>query len=81
MRLVLSKRALVDYKELTAVLKKTADKQFSFLLINFNHPSLRVKKYNEVKNIWQARLNRDWRFYFQVRGDIYFVITIIRHPK
>jgi hypothetical protein len=25
--------------------------------------------------------NRDWRFYFRVEGDTYFIVDVIPHPK
>jgi plasmid maintenance system killer protein len=57
------------------------DKQSALLLQNRNHPSLRVKKYAEASNLWQARVNRDWRFYFTIDGDAYTLVSIIPHPK
>jgi hypothetical protein len=30
---------------------------------------------------WQARVNRDWRFYFTIEGDTYIILDIIPHPK
>jgi len=39
------------------------------LVENFRHPSLRAKKYEDSAPIWQARVNRDWRFYFLITGD------------
>ena len=48
---------------------------------NLRHPSLRGKKYDESRNIWQARDNKDWRFYFLIRDDVYYIIDIIPHPK
>lgn len=51
------------------------------LLENFRHPSLRTKKYDEPRNIWQARVNRDWRFYFVITGDTYLILNVIPHPK
>ncbi len=39
-------------------------KQAAFLLTSLNHPSLRAKKYNSPAGVWQARVNRSWRFYF-----------------
>lgn len=32
-------------------------------------------------NIWQARISKDWRFYFRIDYDRYSIITIIKHPK
>ena len=57
------------------------DKQAMFLLENIRHPSLRVKKYDEASDIWQARVTRGWRFYFTIEGDTYHLHTIIPHPK
>lgn len=57
------------------------DKQLVFLLSNLRHPSLRAKKYDEKNNIWQARVDDDYRFYFQIEGDTYLLLSIIPHPK
>jgi hypothetical protein len=42
---------------------------------------LRAKKYDEGKDRWQARVTRDWRFYFLIEGDTYILQDITRHPK
>ncbi len=81
MRLVFSTKALYNYKNLDSNLKKTADKQFNYLLKNLNYPSLRAKKYDEARDVWQGRITGNWRFYFRIRNDGYEIITIIRHPK
>ena len=47
----------------------------------FRHPSLRAKKYDEANDIWQARINQGWRFYFQIQDDIYVILTLIAHRK
>jgi len=57
------------------------DKQALLLLQNLQHPSLRAKKYDEGKGRWQARVTRDWRFYFLVQDDAYILQDITRHPK
>jgi hypothetical protein len=56
-------------------------KQTDFLVESLHHPSLRAKKYNAAEDIWQARINRSWRFYFVIEGDTYIIIGLIRHPK
>ncbi len=81
MRLLFSGKALRDYQSAPARIQQAVDKQLSFLLKNLKYPSLHAKKYDENKDIWQARLAKDWRFYFQIRKDIYYIITIIKHPK
>lgn len=57
------------------------DKQPLLLLQNLHHPSLRAKKYDESQGLWQARVNKDWRFYFFMRSDEYLIVNIIPHPK
>ena len=48
---------------------------------NLNHPSLHAKKYDKATDLWQARVNRDWRFYFLIRDDTYLIVTITPHPN
>lgn len=81
MRFLLSRKARRNYENLARELQKTADKQFSLLLRDIRHPSLYAKKYDERRGIWQARLTKEWRFYFQIRGDVYYIVAIVKHPK
>jgi mRNA-degrading endonuclease RelE of RelBE toxin-antitoxin system len=53
----------------------------TFLLSNLRHPSLRAKKYDEAQDIWQARVDDDYRLYFMIQGDSYILLSIIPHPK
>ena len=64
-----------------AGVQKAFFKQVKFLAQNIRHPSLRAKKYDETSGIWQARVNRDWRFYFVIQDDEIVIIGIIPHPK
>jgi hypothetical protein len=57
------------------------DKQSRLLLQNLLHPSLHAKKYDEGKDRWQARVTKDWRFYFLIQDDTYILQDITRHPK
>jgi hypothetical protein len=36
---------------------------------------------DQARDIWQARVTRDWRFYFLIDGDTYIIIGLTRHPK
>ncbi len=73
--------ALKSYVEAPARVQKAFDKQVRLLTSNLRHPSLRAKKYDESGAIWQARVTRDWRFYFTIDGDTYIIRDIIPHPK
>jgi hypothetical protein len=48
---------------------------------DLRHPSIRAKKYHEGDDIWQGRINRDYRFYFQILEDTYYILMIVPHPK
>jgi mRNA-degrading endonuclease RelE of RelBE toxin-antitoxin system len=61
--------------------QKALDKQLRFLVEDLRHPSLRAKKYDEVTDIWQARVTHGWRVYFQIQGDTYVILAVIPHPK
>ena len=76
-----SDRSKKDYRQAPTAIQKAFDKQARLLAANLHHPSLRAKKYDEAQDLWQARVNRDWRFYFVIRGDTYIIATIVRHPK
>jgi hypothetical protein len=53
----------------------------ALLLSNLRHPSLRAKKYDETRDIWQARVTAGWRLYFQIVGETYYLLDVIPHPK
>src|ERR1039457_7274162 len=55
-------KALKELEDAPANMRKAFFKQVKFLEHNLNHPSLRAKKYDEAQDVWQARVNKDWRF-------------------
>ncbi len=81
MRLAYTHRALAALREAPAPVRRAFYKQVRLLAGNLLHPSLHAKKYDESRGIWQARVNRDWRFYFDIAGDTYLIRDIIPHPK
>jgi len=70
-----------SYSKAPKKIQRAFDKQSQFLLKDLHHPSLRAKKYDESKNRWQARVTRDWRFYFVIQEDAYILEDIMHHPK
>jgi len=73
MRTRLTPTAVNSYVAAPAAVRKAFDKQTSLLVANARHPSLHAKKFDETRNLWQARINRDWRFYFTIEGDTYVI--------
>jgi len=78
---IFSSQSLRQIKKLPEITKRKFEKQLGYLLKNISHPSLRAKKYDEIQDIWQARIDDYYRFYFQIRKDIYRVLTVVKHPK
>ncbi|PIS39733.1 MAG: hypothetical protein COT33_00415 [Candidatus Nealsonbacteria bacterium CG08_land_8_20_14_0_20_38_20] len=70
-----------EYKKLTPQLQKKTDKALKFLLQNLHHPSLKAKKYDEKGDIWQARVDDNYRFYFLMRSRTYILLEVKSHPK
>ena len=70
-----------NFKKFSNEIHKKFYKQSSFLLNNFHHPSLRAKKYDESQDLWQARVDKNVRFYFKIKNDTYILTDIKNHPK
>ena len=81
MQIALTRRADKDYQALTRQLQRQVDKQLMLLVGNLRHPSLDAKKYGGTDDVWQGRVNRDYRFYFRIIDDTYRILMIIPHPK
>ena len=69
------------YDLVPAQIQKAFDRKVSLLVQNLRHPSLPAKKYDEARDIWQARVNGGWRFYFSIEGDTYILHSLRPHPK
>jgi mRNA-degrading endonuclease RelE of RelBE toxin-antitoxin system len=71
MKIDFTGRVLDALEDAPPTVRKAFRKQLRFLAANLHHPSLRAKKYDEARDLWQARVNDDWRFYFKIIGDTY----------
>jgi len=81
MKIALKERAIASLAAATSPVQRAFIKQINFLIRNLQHPSLHAKKYDESKDVWQARINDDWRFYFTIEEDTYIIHDVIPHPK
>jgi len=77
----MSAQASRQYNRLPATVRAKADKQFLYLIKDIRHPSLQSKKYKGYDDVWQARIDKTWRFYFHIIEPHYLVISIITHPN
>lgn len=81
MKISFTNKFIEKYHSLPEEIQQKVNKQINSLLRNLRHPSLRAKKYDKKRDIWQARVNRSYRFYFLIRGDTYILLEIRPHPK
>lgn len=81
MRLHLTEQFLAQYDDAQPAVQKAVRKQLRLLEQNVRHPSLHAKKFDETLDIWQARINRGWRFYFVIQKDVYRIVEMRAHPK
>jgi mRNA-degrading endonuclease RelE of RelBE toxin-antitoxin system len=47
-----------SYSDAPATVQRQCDKQLALLAQDLRHPSVRAKKYDEARGIWQGRVNR-----------------------
>lgn len=80
MRVGFTTRARDSYRDAPPTIQRATQKQVRLLSGNLKHPSLHAKKYDEKEGLWQARITRDWRMYFVIRGDTYWIVDITPHP-
>jgi len=81
MKLFYTDRFRRSYEDAPEQVQRAFAKQARLLAADLRHPGLHAKKYDAANDIWQARVNRSWRFYFQISGDTYYLLDIIPHPK
>ena len=72
------KEALLNLSDIT---KKKLKKQIRYLSLDIRHPSLHAKKFDESQDIWQARVDKSFRFYFSIDGDAYILLDVKSHSK
>ena len=68
-----------EYDDLPESIKEQADKQLSLFIDNPHQPSLWVKKIRGYPKIWEGRITKNYRFTFQVEGEICILRRIGTH--
>ncbi len=69
------------YEKLTKAEKRSVRKALTLLGDNSKHPSLRVKKMEGRKNIWEARPSKRLRMTFEMVGEIIVMRNVGEHDK
>lgn len=70
-----------DFRKLPADLQKLADSKIEMLAHNPRHPSLRIKKMEGHKDIWEASVTMKYRITFEIEEDGFLLRRIGEHDK
>ena len=70
-----------QYQKLPQHIQRLTNQKLGFLLENFNHPSLKVKKYKGEKGIWEASITKNYRLTFHIEGDTYVLRQVGTHTE
>jgi len=81
MKIVLSDCAIEALKDAPPHVRRAFQKQLRLLAAKLQYPSLHAKKYDESRDLWQARVNKSWRFFFTITDDFYRIEDVAPHPK
>jgi len=68
-----------DYAALPGMIQGMANRRLRLLLQNPRHPSNRIKKMQDPREIWEGRITQSYRFTFQIQGDMYVLRRIGTH--
>lgn len=79
MRFKFTRTFVRDYQNLPQQIQKATGKQLRLLSSNPQHPSLNVKKMNDPRQIWEARVTKSYRMTFQIEEDAYIFRKIGTH--
>lgn len=79
MKIAFTAPFLNDYKGLSVRLQEQADKQITRLIENPNHPSLRIKKMEGHRSIWEARVTKGYRMTFEIKNDTFLLRRVGTH--
>ncbi len=80
MKIIFSNSFEKDYKKLPVKIQKLLDEQLIMLLENSRHPSLRIKKMQGHRSIWEGRITQSYRFTFEKINDTYVIRRAGTHP-
>ena len=69
------------YRRLNQRQRRVVEKTLSFLVNNIRHPSLRVKKIEGTKGIWEARASKSIRLSFEFRDDTLILRNVGDHDE
>lgn len=80
MKVTLSPQAAEQLVSLPKHIQKKAHKQFTFLILDYRHPSLRTRKMSG-ENHFEARIDLHNRFTYLIEEEDVYILTIGPHDE
>jgi len=68
------------FQRLPKEIQYLAGQKLAFFVANPRHPSLGVKKMEGTKDIWEARITRNYRFTFNFEDGMAVLRCVGTHP-
>ena len=68
-----------SYKKLPKFVQKKADRILTLLAADLRHPSIRAKKIQGTRDIWEGRVDKFHRFTFEIKADEIILRSIGSH--
>ena len=81
MEILFTERFEQAYEKLTKPEKRSVRKALALLGENPGHPSLRTKRMEGRKNIWEARPSRRLRMTFEIAAGVIAMRNVGEHDK
>jgi mRNA-degrading endonuclease RelE of RelBE toxin-antitoxin system len=79
MKLSFTHSFIRDYQALPKHLQKMVDDKLALLISNPRHPSLRLKKMQDPRNIWEGRITKGYRITFHWQEDLFILRRLGSH--
>jgi len=79
MELVLTEKFKKDYKKLALAIQSQVDKKLKFFTERPFHNSFRIKKMQNREGIYEASINMQYRFLFQIDSSTCILLRIGKH--
>lgn len=80
MNIIVSPKAEKQLSKLPKHIQKKTHRQFSFLILDYRHPSLHSRKMSG-QDLFEARIDLQYRFTFQIEEDTIYILTIGSHDE
>jgi mRNA-degrading endonuclease YafQ of YafQ-DinJ toxin-antitoxin module len=68
-----------DYARLPRPIQERVDKQLALLLKDPRHPSLRTRKMEGHRDLWEGHVTKEYCFTFRITGDTYRLRRVGTH--